>query len=224
MYEGDGRMKLEDAKVTGEEKTSAAKLGDKPSFKFIAWAASIIAPIAIVIFLFQSCQNAVNDMAKKSNNPAASFSNQTQAAEQTKDSSAPKVFKTGESATIGNFSFLVKDTTVSKQYNGHKTDNLYVILTIEASNVGQKPESVDSSYFLLVDNKGRNFKAENDILSFSNDSPFVLTDLNPGLKKTGKVAFEIPDDGASILLAVRDNMFDFGGAKYVYMELKPEFK
>jgi hypothetical protein len=136
-------------------------------------------------------------------------------------SATPKVHQANESITLADVSYSVKGYEELQDYNGHKTENKFVVVTIEAKNIGKAAATIVDEMFLLIDDQKRQFKTDamRDV-SYKDDNYFSMTkEVNPGLSKTGKVSFEVPNDSKGFILAVRDNMFDFGGAKYEFVQL-----
>ncbi|MBA2939075.1 DUF4352 domain-containing protein [Paenibacillus sp. CGMCC 1.16610] len=134
----------------------------------------------------------------------------------------PKLIPKGESGTIGSFELKVLKNTATNKVDKKTTDNQFILIDIELKNVGKKPETMMDGNFVLIDDKDRQYKANSlDILPWSGEYKMLSYDpINPDLKKSGTIAFEIPADVTRFGLAVRDNMFDFGGAKYIFFEVQ----
>lgn len=120
----------------------------------------------------------------------------------------------GESAEFGDYIITVKKAASEVT----EEDSRLLDVQIEVKNNGKEPVNVDSSYFKLLDAEDREFDPS-DSVSFGGDPIFMYDSINPGLKLTKKVKFEIPADVTSAKLAMRDNMFDLGGADYIYFDL-----
>jgi len=135
----------------------------------------------------------------------------------------PKLNKIGITVPFNHGRYTVKEVKESNEYNGQKTENKFVIVTVEVENSSNKPIFVSGDQFVLIDEKGNNYLRDGmRDASFGEKNPtFSITDdLNPGVKRTGNVSFEVPVDVTDYQLAVRDNMFDFGGAEYIYFDLR----
>lgn len=135
----------------------------------------------------------------------------------------PSVFPMGTPAQLDDTTFTVQSKTETKEYNGYSTENKFVIVSVEVENNGKEPLTISGNQFVLVDEKGNNYENDGmrDIAVGSDNPYFSLTDsINPGLKKTGNVSFEIPESVTNYALAIRNNMFDFGGAEYIYFDLR----
>lgn len=176
--------------------------GSKKSFLKNKHFLDVIKVIGIIVVLIAVLYPIVSCDAF---NGEKNLSNQT-------TSTKTKTFGLNERVIVGSFSYKVTSAEKSKKYGFRTTDNTYVILNIEAVNISKNADYVSSNFFVLVDNEGRQHE------HFS--SEFSMTkDINPGLKTTGKIAFEVPNNAKNISLAIRDNMFDFGGAQYSFVKL-----
>lgn len=125
--------------------------------------------------------------------------------------------------TLGGVTYTVKSYETTSKYNGHSTQGSFVVVTVEAKNDSKKAISISPEQFLLKDSANREYKGDSsrDIKIFGERKHFSITDdINPGLSRTGVVSFEVPSADGNYSLAIRDNMFDFGGAEYVNVRLK----
>lgn len=125
---------------------------------------------------------------------------------------APVVVKKGERGQLGEYSTKVIKAESSPIEGGQR-----LTVHVDIKNVGKKPISVDRGYFQLVDAEDRTFEPS-DYVDVTSNSFFMET-INPGMSLSGSVVFDIPTDVEEAALAMRDNMFDFGGAEYVYFYL-----
>lgn len=130
-------------------------------------------------------------------------------------------YSIGDSLYVNNFIFTVTDFEITQEYKGAKTDNYFIVVTIEAVNNGSTADTVTNDLFTLLDSKERMFSNDSlrDFSFVSNDYFSITEDINPGLKKTGRVSFEVPIDAEGFVLGISSNMFDFGGSKYKFVKL-----
>jgi hypothetical protein len=164
--------------------------------------------VVLSLFLFAGCSAADNIDSQK-----------TSASSSSKE---PQVHRVGEPVRIKDLSYTVEKFEEAKEYNGHKTDGKFVIVEIEADNLGKEAVSVTNDMFVLVDDKNRQYKSDpmRDI-SFQDKKYFAITEqINPGLKKIGRVSFEVPNDVDRYALAMRADAVDLGGAEYQFVKLK----
>lgn len=162
--------------------------------------------IISILLVFVGCSSYDNTIAQK------------EKANKNKDI---KTYKVGDSFMFGDLEYTVSGFEVKKEYNGHRTENKFVIVTVKVKNNGKEPVTVTGGYFVLVDKDNRVYEGDptRDI-SFRDKEYFSLTEsINPGIVKKGRVSFEIPENVNVFMLAIRNNMFDFGGAEYRYVAL-----
>jgi hypothetical protein len=186
----------------------------------------ILLLIAIGLLLLPACTDMTYESVTSQKSPQSPSSIQGNISEQknnqeSESKSEPEIvlYKIGDTGEIGNFAFTVKDVIETKQNHDKKTENKYVIITVEAKNIVKKPEYVDSDHFVLLDAQERQYNSDNDILDWAKDKFFTLHEINPGLTFTAKVAFEVPDDASGFILAARDKNFDYGNSKYIFFNL-----
>lgn len=163
--------------------------------------------ITLMLLVFVGCSGYENTISQK---------------EKENKSKTHKSYKAGESFLFGELEYTVLGFEEKKEHNSHKTENKFVIVTVKVKNSGKKPVSVTNDCFVLIDKDNRIYESDpmRDI-SFKDKDYFSLTDnINPGIVKNGRVSFEIPENVNLFTLAIRDNMFDFGGAEYRYVVLR----
>lgn len=160
--------------------------------------------IVAVTILTAGCSDAL------SNNVGTSSNSQ-------KDS----VLDFGSSVTIDGVSFKPIKAVSAQKIGTETTTNQYVIITIDAENGNSKAITITSGQFVLIDDQNRQYKESTTDFIFDLDSYFsIADDINPGLKKSGQIVFEVPADSHEFVLAIRADMFDFGGADYKYIRIK----
>jgi len=115
--------------------------------------------------------------------------------------------KVNEFFIVDDGKFIVTDF---QKYLGDGSDVISV--TFEVENIGKKEITIGSGMVKVIDNKKRVFESDWD-------STWPGS-LNPGIKGSGKVRFEIPKDASELLVSFRTDMFDFGGADYAYVKLE----
>lgn len=131
---------------------------------------------------------------------------------------ADQFYGIGDSVYVNELAYVVNDVEIQED---EEQEQKYVIATIEARNIGKQPATVTSEYFVLFDSEGRMYESDPfESMAVSGDEYFSIADpINPGLKKQAKVFFVVPIDAVDFTLAIRDNMFDFGGAQYQFVYL-----
>ncbi|MFC4559747.1 DUF4352 domain-containing protein [Virgibacillus kekensis] len=111
----------------------------------------------------------------------------------------------GETATVADVGFKVENVkTTSEIDSGNEfvenatTSGKFVILDVAVKNDQKEPLTVDSSYFKIKSSDGTTYEPITDgavmMAMGDNMGDFFLTQINPGLSKSGKVVFEVPKD------------------------------
>lgn len=122
--------------------------------------------------------------------------------------------RVGDRFVLGDFAYIISGaqarTSVGNQLVKEEASEgaLFIVVSYVIENLGNAPATVVSDDFLLVDAKGRQFKPSshaNTALAMSGGrKDLLLSELNPGVKRTVKTAFEVPEAavGAGLKLVV----------------------
>ena len=126
--------------------------------------------------------------------------------EETKDEPAEDIeesFKIGEPAIVGDVTFTVKDVEeVNEITSGNEfidnvtTEGKFVILDIDVKNEKSEAITINSSFFKLTNGETTYEPTTSGevMMAMMGEDDFFLTQINPGLNKSGKVAFEVAGD------------------------------
>ncbi|MFL1676181.1 DUF4352 domain-containing protein [Paenibacillus dendritiformis] len=140
--------------------------------------------------------------------------------EETKE---PQLKSIGEELQVGDVVFKVnKISTVKEIKDGQfltfkpdSDDSVFFIVNVTVKNSGKKMINTDSSFFQLK--KGEVTYAPTTLITTSREF-FLYEGINPGLSKTGNIAFEVPkDDATDYILNVQTG---FWGTEQGEIELK----
>lgn len=139
-----------------------------------------------------------------------------------------EVYGIGDYVEVGKLAYTVhsvETTNILESDNQFidpaTTDGQFVIVEIEAFNNDSETRMVDSSMFKLIDDQGREFNTstDTDVMMVLDESlNLFLQDINPGISKTGKLVFELPNDVTSYELQVSSG-FGFAGGEYATIKL-----
>lgn len=111
----------------------------------------------------------------------------------------------GEEAKIANVGFTVTDAkSTGKIESGNEftedatTSGKFVILDVKIKNKKKEALTIDSSYFKIKTQDGTTFEPVTSgqvMMAMGSDAnDFFMTQINPGLSKSGKVVFEVAKD------------------------------
>ncbi|WP_186785967.1 DUF4352 domain-containing protein [Paenibacillus agilis] len=124
----------------------------------------------------------------------------------------PQLKAIGEELQVGDVVFKVNKVSTTKeikdgQFLSYKPDSdgsVYYIVNVTVKNAGNEMINTDSSFFQLK--KGEVTYAPSILITTSKDF-FMFEGINPGLAKTGNVAFEVPKDAKDFVLNVQTGFF-----------------
>lgn len=103
---------------------------------------------------------------------------------------------------------------------------VFVIISYTIENMGTESQTVLSDDFKIEDGRGRTFKPSSDanvaLLMESEDKDFLLSELQPGLPRAMKQAFELPDQAieSPITVVVPEKGFWAAGSVRVQISVR----
>lgn len=134
---------------------------------------------------------------------------------------AEQMASVGDTVTVGDVSYVIESVSEAAEYNGEKTDNKFVIVTLSADNNGKKEAEVYSELFYLYDSADREYAGDVKRDSGNSAGYFGYGDaIAPGLTKSGTVAFEVSADASGFKFAISDSMIATKSTNYVYVDLR----
>lgn len=110
------------------------------------------------------------------------------------------VYKMNEPFTIGDFKYTINRVDnmdyVGSQYNLHKADGTFAIISITVENTGKTASSISSGDFKIIDSQGREYtsdmKAIIDYGVMMYQDNIFTKELQPGIATDGYVIFDVP--------------------------------
>jgi|AntRauTorcE11897_2_1112592.scaffolds.fasta_scaffold10792_3 hypothetical protein len=109
--------------------------------------------------------------------------------------------KLGDSFRLGDFGYVVHDVQTTRKIGNQfiskeaSANASFVIVSFEIENFSNETETVLTDDIKIKDQRGRTFSPSSDAntaLSMSTDKDFLLSELQPGIAKRTKTAFEVP--------------------------------
>ena len=110
-------------------------------------------------------------------------------------------FTIGQVVNVGDVEYTVNSlstaTTLGSEYFNQTANGVYLVVEVRVKNNGQKAMMVDTNLFSLVDGEIV-YDSDGTASTYANTDEsgtnlgFFLENLNPGLEKTGKVVFDVP--------------------------------
>lgn len=118
----------------------------------------------------------------------------------------------GQEARDGKFAFVVKNVRTSNQEGMSKPRGVFVIVTMDVTNIGDQAQSFFVQNQKLVDDEGRVYTVDTSAASWITKNESMIIDLNPGLAFTTQVPFDVPSGTKPAAIEVHDSAFS-GGAR-----------
>lgn len=125
-------------------------------------------------------------------------------------------YAVGDIVQTGKLTYQIKEVQLRKeiknQLGGLQTNGIYAVLTVNVVNNDKKPRYVDQSMFKIHDSEGRTFDPDSKAdLYLNNEIAFFLDNINPGLAKQAKIAFELPTGPKQLTVEVSSGLGLSGG-------------
>ncbi|GAE94071.1 phage protein [Gracilibacillus boraciitolerans JCM 21714] len=201
---------------------------------FFKWAGIIVVGLIVVSVIFGDDE--------KSESGEVTENKATEAAEgdnQESDDVAEKTDETedevttagvGDTATIADVAFTVNNVeTTTEISTGNEfiepatTSGQFVMIDVTIKNDKKESITIDSSFFKLIGAEGTEYDPSTDgnvMMNTNPESDFFLTQINPGLEKTGTVVFEVGADFnvADSILQAQTGFW--GGTERIEINLK----
>lgn len=114
----------------------------------------------------------------------------------------------GDAIEVGSFYAYIHGIDEKPDTDRNKT----VTLHVSARNASKSSDSFLADQIVLRDVLGREYQAE--------ISGFGGITINPGITEKGKITYKVPADTEITYAMIRSDMFDFGGADYVRVDLR----
>lgn len=140
-----------------------------------------------------------------------SSGNLSKPAEQGKERT--KTVKVNENLQVGEVRWKVTEVEKKDQIERGEyiaplaAQGSFVILALEVELLGKESGNISSAQFVIVDSKGREFKADDEAssaLTMAGNEQMFFSEVHPNVVKNGKVAFDIAKDATGLKLKIKD--------------------
>lgn len=120
----------------------------------------------------------------------------------------------GDRVIIDDFAYTLEGYTITDKigdyifdtFNGETADGVFIVLDVTIENIGKESETLWDVPITIMDNQGRTYKRDNSAEFYLEDS-FNFNQINPGLPKSGKIVFDVPEDIKGGFLIKSNNLF-----------------
>ncbi len=113
-----------------------------------------------------------------------------------------KTYSLGDEIQAGDFKWkIIKSSTTEEigqdlagTFLGEKADGIFLILDVEIENTGKTAQYLSDSFIKLVDDQSREFSANTAAAFYlrPTGSALMFEQINPGIKKKGKIVYDVP--------------------------------
>lgn len=136
----------------------------------------------------------------------------------------------GESFTVGSGAKSIRyrvtkailfEEAIGSSMVYTEPDGVFVCVILEMENVGDETLDISTRHLKLVDGEGRTFEADTEALSYAtNDGrieaePIMFDQLQPGLRVTRSVIYDVPTGQGYVLLVEPAGMFSNAESHFV---------
>lgn len=121
----------------------------------------------------------------------------------------------GDPVRDGKFEFTVTKVRegvkkVGSEYIGATAQGQFILVNITVENIGDESQTFSSMGQTMYDSKGREFSADDSASIYIDDSNSFLTEINPGNKVKGVIAFDVPKGVSPVGIELHDSIFSGG--------------
>lgn len=183
---------------------------------------------AITLFVILGLIILGNIFGSKDNTPSSSSAVQTNAQGQApqdaqeaqKESKLPEVktYSLGDEIQAGDFNWKVTRFSTTKEigkdvmgnFFGKKADGIFLILDVEIENTGSSAKYLMNSFVKLVDAQNREFSPDTEAAFYIEPigSALLFEQINPGIKKKGKIVYDVPEGLKFLNVKISSNLVE----------------
>ena len=182
-------------------------------------------------FMMAIIANAGNEKVVRNSDKSSEIKNNTKSDRLNGDSEEPNKalkqrdlefdYKIGEQFVLGDYKYTIERSQTFRQIGSFMSAKasagaIYVVVDYIIENCTNESQTVLSDDFKLKDSKGRIYKPSseaNTALIGEDNKDFILSELQPGIPRKMKQAFEVPVnslDGNLVLLIPKKGLFSSG--------------
>ena len=107
----------------------------------------------------------------------------------------------GDRVEIGDFAYTINSYYVTTEVGeyifdrllGVRADGIFLVLDVTIENIGRESKTIWNSNVKIIDIEGRKFE-HNSMAEIYLDNSFSFRQMQPGLPRTGEIAFDVPED------------------------------
>lgn len=188
-------------------------IGNKLHFQ-ISGGIKFLLAIVIVVLMIVAISHSSN---KKSGTSTDDKTGTVGSLETPPQDNTPKTYAIGDSIPAGDFTWKITQFSTSKQigqdvmgtFMGEKASGIFIIVDVEVENTGNEAKYLSDNDIKLVDEKGREFSANTMAAIYlkPDGSALAFEQVNPGIKKKGKIVFDVPEGLKVVNVKIKSTLF-----------------
>lgn len=155
----------------------------------------IIAVIILFIIYTVSLSNSgISNNTYQNNQPPEASATQTETTE-------PQNYKLGDEIIIGNFAYTFNSYYTTDKigedfmgtFMGEEADGVFLVFDVTIENTAKESKTIWGSNVVIIDDQDRRFEHDTMAEIYLDDS-FSFEQMQPGLPKSGKIVFDVPNN------------------------------
>ena len=175
--------------------------------------------LVVLIIIVSVATSGGDDVATSGN---SADSNEASSSEGKKEEK--KAYGVGEEVPVEELTYTVNSVEQAEEFSNSfdslQTEGKFLVVDITVQNNDKEARFIDGEMFRVLDADGTEFSAKSEADMYINDDMgFFLSEVNPKMSKTGKVAFEVPAETGELQLQVSSG-FGFSGGKTEVINLQ----
>lgn len=113
-----------------------------------------------------------------------------------------KSYSVGDEIQAGDFKWKINGFTsateigqdIAGTFFGEKADGIFLIIDVEVENTGKSANYLTDNFVKLIDEQGREFSPNSAAAIYlkPQGSALIFEQINPGIKKKGKIVYDMP--------------------------------
>lgn len=129
-----------------------------------------------------------------------------------------KTYSLGDEIQAGDFKWKITKSSTAKEigqdvagtFFGKKADGVFIIFDVEVENTGKSAEYLMDSFVKLIDYQDREFSPNSVAVIYlrPEGSALMFEQINPGIKKKGKIVYDVPEGLKVANIRISSNLLE----------------
>jgi hypothetical protein len=110
----------------------------------------------------------------------------------------PRVLGLGDRVAVDELTWTFTGTSrrsaLGDAFLNKQADGVFLIVSAEVENTGNRAQYVSADMVKLVDDRGREFAPDTGAAFYLNEPALSFDQINPGIVKKGALVYDVPED------------------------------